>query len=400
MNPNLLSRLILTGFTFVFACSGCASVDHKVYLTWQGDTATTMTVNFQLSEPSDTPEVLYDTSSRKGLHALYQHKATGEVRTIEKLKKRYIFSTELTGLMPDTTYYFVAGNDKQGYTPEMKFKTLPQDSAEIRFVTGGDMGTLPMMPRLLEESAKLSPSLAIVGGDIAYANGSLNNLFLWDRWLNAWTKNMVTPEGYTIPMILATGNHETNDKEGSASAVAPFYFGFFPQEETAYFTRMLGRDTVMYVLDSGHTVSHESQVGWLKDEMIAHADTPWQFAIYHVPLYPSHRPFDYGLSVAGRTHWAPLFDQYGLDIGFENHDHTQKRTKPIRNGEVDPEGTLYLGDGCYGVPPRSIDNKGAWYLETANSVPHFWVVDVGESQVHCRAIMQDGEVLDEVTISK
>ncbi len=37
-----------------------------------------------------------------------------------------------------------------------------------------------------------------------------------------------------------------------------------------------------------------------------------------------------------------------LKIGFENHDHGYKRTKRLKGGQEDVNGTLYIGDGCLG----------------------------------------------------
>jgi hypothetical protein len=49
-----------------------------------------------------------------------------------------------------------------------------------------------------------------------------------------------------------------------------------------------------------------------------------------------------------------LFDRYGVQLAFENHDHTFKRTYPLRAGKLDPRGTVYLGDGCLSEHPRGV----------------------------------------------
>ena len=87
-------------------------------------------------------------------------------------------------------------------------------------------------------------------------------------------------------------------------------------------------------------------------------------------------------------------DEYKIRVSFEHHDHTFKRTKPLRGNAVDPEGTVYLGDGCFGVPPREIDNADAWYLEKASGTGHFWVVDASAKGVVCNAIDKDGNTFD------
>src|SRR5215472_15809984 len=56
-----------------------------VYLTWQGDTSTTITVNYQTMEDATTSDVYYDTQPRQGDIARYRFHATGTRHKIESL---------------------------------------------------------------------------------------------------------------------------------------------------------------------------------------------------------------------------------------------------------------------------------------------------------------------------
>jgi hypothetical protein len=117
-------------------------------------------------------------------------------------------------------------------------------------------------------------------------------------------------------------------------------------------------------------------------------------AIYHVPLFPSVRNPNGEYETRGRTYWMPLFDQYGLDVAFENHDHALKRTKLLKGGVEDPAGTLYLGDGCFGQDPRVINNGSSPYMAFAKQAGHVWIVDVTKEGITYRALGRDGEELD------
>lgn len=379
--------------------SGCVSTgrDH-VYLTWQGDTSTTMTVNFHTDAAPLETTVFYDTEPHGAKLRAYPNKAKGTAAHFASPKgDRYINSVELTGLEPGATYYFAIGKTapaKPGPQGEYKFRTIPDNGADIRFITGGDMGAWARPRMLLAEAAQFDPLFGVVGGDIPYANGKRKNVHLWDRWLNNWQDTMVTSDGCLVPMVLAIGNHETNDEYSAPLEKAPFYYAWLPQGGKTYFARQFGPDVALFVLDSDHIVPHAEQAAWLAQQLEQHENAQHKFAVYHVPLYPSHRDFDGGNSAAGREHWLPLFDQYRLEAAFENHDHTHKRSKPLRNNEVAEGGTVYFGDGCFGVPARSIDNKGAWYLETASSTPHFWVVEVSGADTRYRAVDVHGQVFD------
>ena len=49
-----------------------------------------------------------------------------------------------------------------------------------------------------------------------------------------------------------------------------------------------------------------------------------------------------------RKHWVPLFEKHNVDVVLEHHDHTFKRTHPLKDGRADENGMLYLGDGSWG----------------------------------------------------
>ena len=366
-------------------------------LTWQGDPATTMTINFQTKPTGATPIVFYDTEPHGDDTAAYLYSATGVTKAIQGIQvNRVVHAVYLTGLQPETTYFFVAGPEGGPYMKPGSFRTLKENPETLRFVDGGDMGMFPRTRRLCEQVGYLDPDFVVVGGDLAYANGSADNLWIWDAWLHIWKREMVRSDGTLIPVVMAIGNHETNDLEGTPEEMAPYYYAFFEQGGSSYFVRRFGDLLALYVLDSGHTADVDGpQKEWLAQALQDNADAQYQMATYHVPMYPSHRGYEDGRSVTEREHWLPLFDQYGLDVGFEHHDHTHKRTHLLKNNQVDPEGTLYLGDGSFGVPPRNIANADAPYLASANGASHFWLVEIDADGASYKAINEDGEVFDQ-----
>jgi len=384
-------RKLIACYALLCGALSASAMPRHVYLTWQGDTSTTMTVNYQTLEEAQGSLVYYDTRSRKGKISDYQFHASGTRHSIAGLPdKRTIHWVELTSLKPGKTYYFVAGDDRNGFSPERKFRTIPDGTGKLRFVDGGDMGTGPALAVLQKQAAKQGPNFATVGGDLAYAGDILTNYARWDAWLDAWETNMVTPREFTIPMVLAIGNHEVRGTN------AFFYFGYFAQnQQRSYYSRKFGRNLVIYLLDTGHMARHgPEQANWLDKQMEADATIPYRFAIYHVPLYPAYRPYSGAGSVAGRNAWLPIFDKHKLTTAFEHHDHVFKRTKLLRNNQPDPQGTLYLGDGCWGMPSRPITNTRPWYEAKGASLQHFWLVDVSKSRIEYRAFNIDGKVFD------
>lgn len=62
--------------------------------------------------------------------------------------------------------------------------------------------------QMFKSAASYEPYFAAIGGDLTYDNGYLGCYPRVDTWLSYWQDEMVTPSGYTVPLITAIGNHE------------------------------------------------------------------------------------------------------------------------------------------------------------------------------------------------
>ena len=346
-----------------------------VYLTWQDNPATAVTVSYHTFAPSQreteggvegevpgvvVSRVTFDLRSRDRSGKPHRFTAVGTAHEMTELAdRRRVHRVVLRNLLPDTVYCFVAGDEISGLSAEFSFRTAPEADQPLTFVTGGDMGVGRGARQLLAQAAAQSPLFGLVGGDLAYANAIADNYELWDRCR-------------TMPTRLPTTTS----------------FGTSPCSSwTAATSCLTGAPKL-----PGSPINSKPAV-----------KVPFRFAVYHVPLYPGYRPFTATRSHLGRHHWGRLFDQFGLTAAFENHDHMLKRSKLLRGGEVAADGTLYLGDGCFGRTsrivkgPRQVDRSRRWYLEKAATGAHFWRVDVAAGEVRYVALDADGKMLDETT---
>lgn len=375
------------------------------YLTYSDDPATTIDVNLCLKGKSGHATVYFDTVSRKGDKDAYAQKvdATYYSTPLEMLDRRAMHTAALKGLQPGTTYYFMGGDHEGGYTDERSFRTLPGGNAPIRFIDGGDMNIGPRARKLLKWAGQQDPDFVVIGGDIPYANGLFAEYGDWIQWFKNWDEFMHCSDGRMIPMVTAVGNHEVNRYESDNLYLrSPLYLSLFGrQSEAPYYVRKFSDDVVMFLLDTDHLVPIEgAQTTWLEQEMAKYKDVKYKFASYHVPLYPTHRPYEGEASKAARTHWGPLFDNYGLTVGYEHHDHVFKRSKPLKGNQVveKGQGTVYVGDGTFGVDPRTVDPQPRWYNEKEGSIAHFWVTDVRPEGLALKAIDEDGVEVDAFTL--
>jgi len=397
-------------FTFVFvlfslpACKDESSGPtlENIYLTFPvEDTAHNITVNYHTRNLSMVSYIHYDTEPRLGNKELYQFSAKG-VASGFPASERTMHSITLNELEAGQTYYFIVGDDLSGYSQEYHFKTLPADDSPVHIVQGGDMNTDPVFVDISKSAIEKEPDVIFVGGDIAYANGFLTSLNRWDDWFKNMSSVVIRPDNRVIPLIVAIGNHEVNNTVfGSPEKkMAPWYFTFFPQNGvTTYFARQLGAHTTVFVLDTDHIAkSDKDQAAWLRDSMAKYEDRSNKLALYHVPLYPSVRDYEGSASEKLRVAWLNIFDQYGLTLAFENHDHALKRTKMLRNGQVvSSGGTVFVGDGCWGKSTRTPTNK--WYLDMYQAKKHVWEVEASRDGLSLQASGEAGVIYDQFTIS-
>ena len=377
------------------AVLGCQSAPvpapPHVYLVATGAPATSMVVQFH-SAMAAASRVEYGTSLPAAGEP-YAASAEGAARQIPGLRDgRHIHAVTLSGLLPATRYYFRTATGQTG-----QFTTLPADQSPLRVLFGGDLGVTPEAERFLVQAAKLQPDVAILGGDICYDDGKLKRITDWDEWFRRWQSIMVQADGDMIPMVVAIGNHEINDSESEDPAVlAPFYVGFFEQGGKSFFQRDLSPLARVVVLDSGYLAEVHDQTPFLKTASESAGAVPYLIGDYHVALFPTYNSFDQDHPTTGREHWVPSFDAFDYTVSFEHHDHSFKRTMGIRDLKPNPEGTVYLGDGCMGQEPREARNAEAWYITKAEARGHFWLADISKERMHCQAVDIDGKVFDEV----
>jgi hypothetical protein len=387
-----------SGYVLLHMRAAHADLPKRPYLTWQNDPCTTMTVTFQTATAPKGVVVHYDTEPRGGEAGRHSFHAAGATTRVGGLADgRSVNTAELAGLRPGTRHYFVFEDETGRASSEYCFDTIPDDGRPVTFVIGGDMGAGPRMRKLTDLAARQDPLFCVVGGDIHYENGDIREFQAVDDWLNMMAESLVGKGGRIVPMVLAIGNHEVSKDVAESEPGerrAPFYYGFYPQGGKSHFSRRFGPNLAIVCLDSEHIVPVEAQTEWLKNTLQSYADVPFVCPVYHVPMYPAHREFAGNVSMKERSLWQPLFEKHHVRVCFENHDHLFKRTKPLLNSEENPDGIVYLGDGCFGRDPREVNEGNRWYLEKASQTAHFWTVTAEKGGITCVATDEDGNEID------
>ncbi|HEY2252350.1 MAG TPA: metallophosphoesterase family protein, partial [Planctomycetaceae bacterium] len=363
-----------------------------LFLSWQKDPTTTMTIQWVGPETSADTSIQYNSPDANPVWQI--GKTITKPYTNTDLK---VHRCELTALKPGTEYQFQIGK----VSPTYRFRTMPAKATNtIQFVSGGDCGVDLHAIGTNILAAKQEPYFALIAGDLAYDNGRSPETFT--AFLQNYHAHMVDPKGRLIPMLTCIGNHEVDGSYNRPRKNAPQYLSLFDGQfpEKTFGAIDIGDYLSLVLLDTGHIEPIVGeQTAWLAKTLAERQDRPHLIVANHVPAYPSYRapqgkPGETGTGQEQREHWSPLFERYNVDVVLEHHDHTFKRTHPLTNGMIDKHGVLYLGDGSWGklrIPKKPEQRP---YLATVSGAYHMTVHRLeGDQRFHV-ALEETGKVAD------
>ena len=369
-----------TFFLLLLIAPLCGKEPAALYLTYLHDPTTSITIQWQTDEKTPTTLTYQINKNDPSLPARGMSK---------KISGNNIFvhTVELLNLKPNTTYHFTLDDSSETHT----FRTLPQElTRDVRVVIGGDAYQKKhLFEQMNHIIASLDPDFIILGGDIAYTEGrpkfltgKNTSIHRWQAFFKMITEQLRAPDGRIIPLIPIIGNHDIPKKNKRIRPI-PLLFDFmaFPHTTATFRSIDLGKYCSFLLLDTGHyhNVDGKQKV-WLEAALHSREHIPILFPVYHVAAYPSYYRYDSRTPKLIRKTWVPLFEKYPISAAFEHHNHIYKRTHPLLKNEPSPYGLLYLGDGSWGVSPRTPKTPSqAPYLARTASVNAIWLLNLSPS---------------------
>ncbi len=289
----------------------------------------------------------------------------------------------LKNLTANTAYYFVV-EDSAGISHRFWFKTAPNQPTErLSIIAGGDSrnNRTPRQAANLLVS-KLRPHAVLFSGDMTGGGSAAE----WKEWFQDWQLT-IAADGRIFPILAARGNHE------SSNAMIEQLFDTTPG---VYYAVNFGNNLLrVYTLNTESGISG-AQTNWLQSDLADNEKMIWKFAQYHRPM----RPHNSGKSEGTNQYkyWSDLFYKYRMNVVNESDTHTVKTTWPLRpstsqgsaEGFIrdDKEGTVFIGEGCWGAPLRSNDDPKAW-TRSHGKFNHFNWIFVDQNKVEIRVIKVD-----------
>lgn len=366
----------------LLAISAFGRVD-KIRIVWQGNASTSATIAWNQASGAD-PVLLFDVNDHgQNADEYALNKRPDRIQLAEEMNNHFV---RLENLQPNTTYFFMI-KDSEGKSLRYFFTTAPNSpDRRLSIISGGDSRNhrdARQDANMLV--AKLRSLCVMFGGDFT-ENDYPNE---WKEWFDDWQLS-IAEDGRVTPIIVTRGNHEYSNK----SLIDLFDM----QAVGGYYATSLGGDLVrIYTLNTLIAVGGD-QRDWLENDLRTHGSKyHWRIGQYHHPMRPhTARKSEKNDQV---TNWAPLFLKYNVDLMVECDAHVAKTTYPIRadNGpgsdegfvRDDENGTVYIGEGCWGAPLRSNDDDKTW-TRASGSFNHFNWIFIDKEKIEIRTIQTDG----------
>ena len=310
----------------------------------------------------------------------------------------YQHEARLANLSPTTLYnydVFVRGGDATPGVVDRFSTAIPPGSGSVRFIAFGDSGTGSFEQRQLGAlMTNDSFDLALHSGDIAYPDGTylqFHETFfgMYRDWLRS------------RPAYPSIGNHDNNTlaalpyrelftlPENGASAN-------YPDHKERYYSfdygpvHFVALDTELAFADPAR---RQEQLSWLSADLVA-TTQPWRVVFFHKPPYSSG---EHGSDLLIRQAFGPIFEQYGVQLVINGHDHHYERIVPWRESSAG-QAVTYVVTGGGGAALRTV-GQSAW---TAISRPahHYLRGMVSGCQLTLQAVGLNGEVFDEYLLDR
>lgn len=376
------SRRILFVALISFVANQLAfALTSRYRATWRDDPSTTIVIGWdQVS--GINPVFYYDVVDHADCVEDYSY-AKHPDRSIYA-KGMHNHFVRLAGLRPNTRYFFVI-TDSEGVNQRFSFRTIPDHADErISIVAGGDSRNHLEARRAANRMvAKLRPHFVLFGGDMTGGDSSRE----WLVWMDDWQLTTCS-DGRLTPIVPARGNHEYSN--------ATITDLFDIKSLDVYYSLTFGGNLFRtYTLNSLIPPGGE-QRKWLEEDLKSQQEVIYKLAQYHYPIRPHTRV---KRNRDGQwQHWAGLFHDYRFDLVIESDGHVVKSSYPIRpdtgpgsdEGFIrdDFNGTVYIGEGCWGAPLRRNNDDKNW-TRSSGSFNQFKWIFIDKQSIEVRTIHTD-----------
>lgn len=327
------------------------------------------------------------------------------------------FEAHVTGLKPDTRYYYAVFDGNRRLTPPGSghyFRTHPtrgtRRDAYIWVV--GDSGTGNVFQKQVHQALmdynkkhNLTLDMYLHVGDMAYGSG------LDDEFQKKFFE-IYQPTLRNTVCWPAMGNHEGYTSSGK-TGTGPYYDAYItptkgeaggvPSGNESYYSFDYGR--AHFVVLNSHDLDRRptaAMAQWLREDLARTSPekTDWLIAYWHHPPYTkgTHDSDREHQLIEMRQHIMPILESNGVDLVLTGHSHIYERsmlmdgayeTPTVAENKILDDGDgNENGDGAYQKSPGLKPNQGT--VQVVSGHGGTGLGRVGFSPVMRRSIIQHG----------
>lgn len=372
---------------------------YDVVTTFKGDGQTTRAFTWSMSD-LEAEGVLQIASGTElanledSYNLITTYTVTSSNHTNASGHDHVVHKAEVRGLEPGTTYIYRVGSGKEGeWSETYTFTTEAVSTEHFTFINVTDSqgvtdADFSMWGTTLDQAFTMFPDAKFI-----VHNGDLTEEPEDDK---AWSYLINKANGRLaqIPMMPVTGNHEEVDKN------ADHFLKHFNLPINGDDGSIPGTN---YSFDYGNVhfvvLNTESnikgQLNWLETDLES-SNKPWTIVAMHRPAY------------GGNTYdkvekWVNIFDEYGVDLVLQGHNHEYSRSYPLRDGKIvnEGEGTVYVTTNTAGQKFNE-KKEDQFYHEVhfQNYKAMFAGITVNGNQLIYEAYDFNGEKLDEFVLER
>ncbi len=395
----------------------------------------------QMGTPSSI-EVRWRTDQASDSVVRYGLAPSSLTSTATSNSQRTNHAVTLSGLQPDTRYYYSVGISSTTLAGDASYTFVtsptPGTAKPTRIWVLGDSGTANSNARAVRDAYKAymgtrRPELWLMLGDNAYPDGT-------DTEYQDAVFDMYPDTLRQAALWSTLGNHDGHTAD-SATQSGPYYDIFtFPTNGEA--GGLASGTEAYYSFDYGniHFVclnSYDSDrstsgpmLTWMKNDLVA-TDKEWIIAFWHYPPYSkgSHDSDASSSLTKMRENALPILEDYGVDVVLGGHSHAYERSH-LLDSHYGKSGTLSSsmildsgggredGNGAYSKSQGLTPHDGAVYIVngssgkvSSGSLDHpamfislrslgSMVFDISDNRMDAVFIDSTGAVSDYFTITK
>lgn len=317
------------------------------------------------------------------------------------LDRRAIHKVELVDLKPGTDYVYRVGSIGC-FSPQGVFRTAGQETGGFTFLNitdtqGTTAGDYAIWKNTLDKALGMFPNarFLIHTGDMVDDGQRINQ---WDLFTGAAGNELMN-----LPIAPVVGNHEMlnnnktnyNAKNFTDRFNLPKVLDSGAPSGTVY-SFDYGNAHIAVMNTQCGSNNLKKQADWLRRDM-TQSNKLWKIiALHRGPYGATYDTTDI------RKAWTPVFDELGVDLVLQGHDHNYVRTYAMKSGvrAKTGKGTLYMVSNTGGVKFYPKKSRSWQAVDLQPKMQMYLAVTVNNSQMQIKAYDVKNILRDTITLKK